>query len=355
MRVLITGICGFVGATLARAFRSGWPDWEVSGVDNLMRPGSELNRAALRQIGVRVLHGDLRHPGDLEPLPAGEWIIDAAANPSVLAGLGGGGASRTLVEHNLVGTINLLELARSRGSGVILLSTSRVYGIRQLAAIPVTVASRRFEPSATGLPAGCSPAGVAEDFSTDPPLSLYGSTKRASEILALEYGETFGLPVFVNRCGVLAGPGQFGRFDQGIFSYWIHSYRARRPLKYIGFDGEGAQVRDCLDARDLPPLLAAQMLRPGKGVPRVMNLAGGLDHSASLRELSDWCAGRFGSHEIGADPVPRPFDVPWLVLDSALAGRAWGWRPETPLQTTWSEIADHADRNPLWLEMTADH
>ena len=66
--------------------------------------------------------------------------------------------------------------------------------------------------------------GVAETFSTDPPLSLYGTTKRASEHLTLEYAEAFDMPVWVNRCGVLAGGGQFGRADQGVFSYWIHRW-----------------------------------------------------------------------------------------------------------------------------------
>src|SRR6185312_13208555 len=98
--------------------------------------------------------------------------------------------------------------------------------------------------------------GVAENFSTQAPVSLYGSAKLASELLSLEYGEAFGFPVFVNRCGVLAGAGQFGKADQGIFSFWIHSWKSKRPLKYIGFGGQGHQVRDCLHPRDLTTLLA---------------------------------------------------------------------------------------------------
>ncbi len=66
--------------------------------------------------------------------------------------------------------------------------------------------------------------GVAEDYSTEPPVSLYGSTKVISEHLALEYGETFGFPVWINRCGVMAGAGQFGHSAQGIFAFWHHSF-----------------------------------------------------------------------------------------------------------------------------------
>ena len=109
------------------------------------------------------------------------------------------------------------------------------------------------------LPEGVSAHGIAENFSTTPPLSLYGSSKLASECVALEYGETFEFPVWINRCGVLAGAGQFGRADQGIFSFWINAYLRRAPLRYIGFDGAGHQTRDCLHPRDLLPVLQKQM------------------------------------------------------------------------------------------------
>ncbi|HVM46665.1 MAG TPA: NAD-dependent epimerase/dehydratase family protein, partial [Candidatus Acidoferrum sp.] len=248
----------------------------------------------------------------------------------------------------------MLEVQKQWGCGFTMLSTSRVYSIRALAGMAVEVKGDRFVPRPGSGLAGFSEKGVAEDFSTEPPLSLYGTSKRASELLASEYAETFGLPVFVLRCGVLAGAGQFGRVDQGIFSYWIHSYCRRNPLKYIGFGGNGCQVRDCLHARDLLPLITQQIEHPRPGAPRILNVSGGLAQSASLRQLSDWCAQRFGPHRISADPANRPFDVPWLVLDSTQAERVWGWKPQTSLEATWSEIALHAEQNPGWLEATAD-
>src|ERR1041385_7921221 len=204
MRILITGACGFVGSTLALGLREGWPDWDIVGLDNLIRAGSELNRARLKQRGVKILHADIRQPSDLEPLARCDWILDAAANPSVLAGVDGKTSSRQLLEHNLLGTINLLELARAWRSGFLMLSTSRVYSIRELAAIPVEANGDRFVPGPAKI-SGFTAQGVAEDFSTEPPLSLYGSSKRASELLACEYAEAFGLPVFITRCGVLEG------------------------------------------------------------------------------------------------------------------------------------------------------
>jgi CDP-paratose 2-epimerase len=355
MRILITGICGFVGSTLARGFREGWPDWEIVGVENYVRAGSEQNRLALRGLGVKIFHGDIRHAADLETLPKCDWILDAAANPSVLAGVDGKTSSRQLVDHNLGGTINLLELAKTWNAGFLMLSTSRVYSVRALAAIPVAPKGNRFDPApaALNLP-GFSGKGVAELFSTEPPLSLYGTTKRASELLALEYADLFKLPIFVNRCGVLAGAGQFGKIDQGIFSFWIHSYKRQRPLKYIGFDGSGRQVRDCLHARDLLPLLAKQMTAPRADVPRVLNVSGGRQQSASLKQLSDWCAARFGETPVASDKTTRPFDVPWLVLDASLAEKTWDWRPQTSLEAIWAEIAEHAEQNPHWLDLTVD-
>src|ERR1051325_5105303 len=354
MRILITGACGFVGSTLAFGLKEGWPDWELVGFDNLVRAGSETNRAELRRRGIKLVHGDIRVASDLESLPQCDWILDAAANPSVLAGVDGKTSSRQLIEHNLGGTVNLLELARQWRGGFLMLSTSRVYSIRDLAALPVDAKGERFVPRAGAKLAGLSKRGVAENFSTEPPLSLYGSSKRASEILACEYAEAFGVPVFINRCGVLAGAGQFGKIDQGIFSFWIHSWRSQRPLSYIGFNGSGHQVRDCLHARDLLPLIASQIQKPRADSLRIVNVSGGVAQSASLRQLSMWCEKRFGARPVSAVKESRPFDVPWLVLDSSAALRIWNWQPQTSLDAIWTEIAGHAEKNPHWLEATAD-
>ena len=200
MKILITGICGFVGSTLAQALLDAVPGLELVGIDNFIRPGAETNRAALKARGVRLFHGDLRAASDLDAIPAVEWVIDAAANPSVLAGIDGRSSSRQLIEHNLFGTVNLLEFCKAHRAGFILLSTSRVYSIAPLAALPVVVDHGAFRPDTEAeLPPGLGPTGVRESFATAAPVSLYGATKLASEALALEYGETFGFPVWINR------------------------------------------------------------------------------------------------------------------------------------------------------------
>jgi CDP-paratose 2-epimerase len=353
MKILVSGVCGFVGSNLAHGFLEHDPALELIGLDNLSRAGNYLNVEPLRERGVKVVHADVRAPSDLESIGKIDWIIDAAANPSVLAGIDGMTTSRQLVEHNLYGTINLLELAKRHGAGFILLSTSRVYSVKSLAEMPVVLNDAKFAPdSKRTLPQGVSDHGVAEDFLTTPPLSLYGSSKLASECMALEYGETFDFPVWINRCGVLAGAGQFGRADQGIFSFWINAYRKRAPLQYIGFDGAGHQTRDCFHPRDLLSALQKQ-LNGGQGdIPRIVNFGGGTQNSMSLIQLSKWCAERFGTHQVTSNPKPRPFDVPWLVMDSRLAKKTWGWTPSHSLEQILEEIAQHAEAHPRWLETT---
>jgi CDP-paratose 2-epimerase len=350
MKILITGICGFVGSTLAREWLAAVPGLTIYGLDNFIRPGSEQNRQELQRLGITLFHGDIRQPSDFETLPAVDWVVDAAANPSVLAGIDGQTSSRQLIEHNLWGTVNILEYCKRHGAGFILMSTSRVYSITPLAHMAVEAAGRAFRLAAgQPLPPGLSSAGVSEAFSTAPPISLYGSTKLASEQLALEYGETFGFPVWINRCGVLAGAGQFGRADQGIFAYWINAWLRRKPLAYIGFGGNGYQVRDCLHPRDLIPLLLKQTA-PGATAPtRLVNLGGGVASAMSLAALSDWCRDRYGDHPVGSVPEIRRFDIPWLVMDAALAGEIWGWQPQTPLSAILEEIARHAEQHPDWL------
>jgi CDP-paratose 2-epimerase len=352
MKILITGICGFAGSVLALELKRQMDQLEILGIDNLSRPGSEQNRRAFKRHGISFLHGDIRNPSDLAVLPKADWVIDAAANPSVLAGHSGVSSSRQLMEHNLVSTIHVLEYCKRHGAGLVMLSTSRVYSLERLAALPLKVQDSAFVPrfGETSEP-GLSEHGVAENFSTQSPLSLYGAAKLASEALILEYGFAFDLPVFVNRCGVLAGAGQFGKADQGIFGFWVPSYRYRRPLKYIGFGGTGSQVRDCLHPRDLASLVAMQISHPEKA-GKTLNVGGGRRNSLSLAQMSEWCAARFGPHQVQPEPTPRRYDVPWLVLDSRRAEAEWNWRPATTFESILNEIAEHAERHPEWLDLS---
>jgi CDP-paratose 2-epimerase len=361
MRVLITGACGFVGFRVASFLAATHPHWELIGVDNLIRPGSETNRSPLTSLGVRFLHDDLRDRDAVMRWPQADWVIDCAANASVLAGTANHASSQSIMDHNLVGTIHILEYCRQHQAGMLLLSSSRVYSIDAMQAIPLRDAGDRYELDASppDLPAGLSPRGLTESFSTQAPISLYGATKLASEVLAQEYALAFGFPLWINRCGLLAGAGQFGRPDQGIVTYWLHAYRYRKQLKYIGFGGRGIQVRDCLHPDDLARLIVLQLQRPPAKDQRVVcNVSGGLPSAFSLRELTQWCERRWlppgerSQVALSSDPHPRPFDCPWVVLDAAPAQRMWNWSPERDLDSILNEIAEHAERHAEWLELS---
>jgi CDP-paratose 2-epimerase len=348
MKVLITGICGFTGCHLARYLIESHEGITILGLDNLSRLGSETNRLPLKRLGVQLYHGDVRVSSDLETLPIVDWVIDAAAQPSVLAGRDGKTSPRQLLEHNLLGTINVLEYCRAAHAGFILLSTSRVYSIPALTQLPLCVESSAYTldaskpwPSAAGLD------GVSESFSVEAPISLYGATKLASERLAQEYATGFQMPLWINRCGVLAGAGQFGTAEQGIFSYWLHAHSTKRPLKYIGFGGHGFQVRDALHPRDLARMVDMQLHNGGSG--KIYNLAGGKTNSMSLAQLTAWCDQHFGPHQPLADGSERPYDVAWLILDSNKALTETGWKPQISLNQILEEIAEHAANNPEWL------
>src|SRR5438034_1731850 len=210
MKLFVTGICGFVGSSLATWFREHQPSFKISGIDNFVRPGSETNRSILRSRGISVQHGDVRNASDFENLPAVDWVIDAAANPSVLAGVDNQSSSRQVIEHNLYGTANVLEYCKRVKAGLVLLSTSRVYSIPALAGLPLIKGNHAFEWDKAAPPVqGVSANGLTTEFSTSPPFSLYGSTKLASEYVALEYQHSFSFPLWINRCGVIAGAAQF--------------------------------------------------------------------------------------------------------------------------------------------------
>jgi CDP-paratose 2-epimerase len=353
MRVLITGICGFVGSRIALELQRLVSGIAITGIDNLSRAGSELNRAALRGRGIDVRHGDIRLRSDFDTLPRVDWVIDAAANPRVMAGIDGQSSPRQVIENNLQGTVEILEYCRAHGAGLVLLSTSRVYSIAALVAAPLKVERSAFTiDTSQSMPAGLSGRGVAEGFSTSPPVSLYGATKLASEVLALEYAETLGLPVWINRCGILAGAGQFGVADQGILAYWINAHLRRRPLRYTGFDGSGVQSRDALHPRDLTALVLQQMRSGRSKGNRLYVASGGVDRVFSLAQLTAWCDARFGAHGVERDATPRPLDIPWFAGDSTMARSDFGWTPQVALDAILDEIAEHAQANPNWMTIS---
>jgi CDP-paratose 2-epimerase len=340
MRILITGGAGFVGSSLARAFRKAQPESEVVVLDNLRRRGAELNAAAFAAEGITFCHGDIRQKSDLEDLAGNfDLLIEASAEPSVHAGTQGSPAY--VLETNLIGAMHCLEFARGRAGAFVFLSTSRVYSIAPLRTIAYTETDTRFVLAAEQTVPGVSQRGVSEDFPTDTARSYYGASKLASEILIQEYAESAHLPAIINRCGVIAGPGQFGRTDQGVFTLWMANHFFGRPLRYTGFGGQGKQVRDLLHPADLFELLTIQLESVSKWRADRFNVGGGSAGSISLRELTELCRELTGNCvDVGSDSYTAAVDVPIFITDTTKVEAATGWKPARSVVHIMKDVLD---------------
>ena len=84
---------------------------------------------------------------------------------------------------------------------------------------------------------------------------------------------------------------------------------------------------------------------------RIYCAGGGRLNSISLAQLTAWCDGRFGEHAPAADTRPRPYDIPWVVMDSARVQQRFGWMRRRTLVSILDEIAEHARSHPEWLDV----
>jgi len=337
-RILVTGGAGFVGSSVALALKRSRPETRVTAFDNLHRRGSELNLPRLREAGVAFAHGDIRSLADLTGLAdAPDLIVECSAEPSAQAGYGG--SPEYLIDTNLTGCYHCLELARRVRADFIFISTSRVYPYRRLNELAYEEGPERFHLSAVQRIAGASGLGVSEDFPLDGPRSLYGMTKLAGELMVTEYGDAYGVRYLIDRCGLLTGPWQMAKSDQGVMALWVAAHYFRRKLSYIGFDGSGRQVRDYVHIEDFCDLLLEQIAHFENYQGRLFNVGGGLPFSLSLLEATRLCEEITGNHlEIAAVPETRPADVRIYLTDHRRVTGVSGWRPRRDARTTLGDI-----------------
>ncbi|MCF8253263.1 MAG: NAD-dependent epimerase/dehydratase family protein [Bacteroidia bacterium] len=337
-QILITGGAGFVGSTLAIGLKTKYPNYTIIALDNLRRSGSELNLSRLKDAEVSFVHGDIRNPEDLESFTNLDFIIDASADPSVLSGINS--PVMPLINSNLNGTVNCLELAQRTGAAFIFLSTSRIYPIKNLEAAAFEELETRFVWTDKQSIRGISSKGVTEEFPLEGSRSFYGTTKLASELLITEYNELKGLKTIINRCGVISGPWQMGKVDQGVLVLWLARHYFKKELAYIGYGGTGKQMRDVMHSLDLLDLIDHQIHNLDTYNNQTLNVGGGLDTSFSLLELTDLCQEITGN-KISINPITenRTADVRIYVSDCAKLNQVNGgsWKPTRNVKTLVSD------------------
>jgi len=339
-RVLVTGGAGFVGSSVALALKRSDPGAHVTAFDNLHRRGSELNLSRLREAGVAFAHGDIRSLADLTSLlEPPDLIVECSAEPSAQAGYGG--SPEYLIDTNLIGCYHCLELARRAHADFVFISTSRVYPYRRLNDLAYEEGEERFHLSSEQTVAGASGLGVSEEFPLDGPRSLYGMTKLAGELMVAEYADAYGIRYLIDRCGVLTGPWQMAKSDQGVIALWMAAHYFRRNLSYIGFDGSGRQVRDFLHIDDLCDLLLEQIGNFETYQGRLFNVGEEVPLSLSLRETTRLCEHITGTRlQIAAVAETRPADVRIYLTDHRRLTAVKGWRPRRDARATLGDIFD---------------
>lgn len=342
--ILITGGAGFVGSNLAVKFKTKYPKVNIVVMDNLIRRGSELNLPRLKKTGVKFVNGDVRNIKDFDAFKKIDLIIECSAEPSVMAGINS--SPEYLINTNLVGALNCLEFARKNKSDFVFISTSRVYPIETINKLNFREDKDKFVLEDHQSVVGASALGIAENFPIDGPRSLYGATKLAAEIMLQEYIYNYGMKGFINRSGVITGPWQMGKVDQGVFVLWVARHIFGGKLSYIGYGGEGKQVRDFIHIDDFFDLLDIQINDIDKFNGGVFNVGGGLKNSVSLKELTAICEKVIGN-KIAIESIAetRPVDLKLYVTNCEKVKKMTGWSPKKNAEETVKDIASWIKEN----------
>ncbi len=344
-KIAITGGAGFVGSNLAVKLKEHYPEIEITALDNLRRRGSELILGRIRDYGIKFKHADVRNREDLEGVFC-DLVIECSAEPSAQAGIYGG--IDYLVNTNLMGAVNCLELARRERADFLFLSTSRVYPFDGINNMAFKETGSRFELDTDRKALGVSSEGIGENFPLDGVRTFYGATKLAAECLIKEYAHFKGVRSIINRCGLITGPWQMGKVDQGVVVFWVVSHMLGKPLKYIGWHGK--QVRDFINIDDLFDIINLQLNNFAENSGEVFNIGGGKDFSFSLLELTEVCVKLTGKKvPVLEDDEIRQGDVRWYLSDATKARSEFGWSPKKNLEETVSEILAWAQKHKHFL------
>jgi len=337
MKIVITGGAGFVGSSLCLQLKNKYPHYEVIAFDNLKRRGSELSLEDFKLLDIKFIHGDIRNKEDLNALGDFNVMIEASAEPSVMAGIDG--TPEYVINNNLFGSVNCFNLCLTRRASLIFLSTSRVYPIARIESARYEESETRFSFAENQKEPGISNHGVSELLSLEGARSFYGTTKLSSEMFIQEYAAFYGMNAAITRFGVIAGSRQMGKTDQGVVTLWMAKHFWKQSLKYIGYGGKGKQVRDLLHIDDLFDLVDMQIHHIEKFAGKIYNAGGGINSSASLQEMTRICQKITGNKiEIGSESTNRPADLRIFVTDNRRIISETGWQPTRTTENIFYDI-----------------
>ncbi len=327
MKILITGGCGFVGSNIAIFLNKKLKKAKIFSLDNLTRKGSRVNLFRLKRNKIKNFNIDIENNHKINSLPKFDFIIDCCAEPAIEASVKD---PERVFNTNLIGTFNLLRKCKRDKSQIIFLSSSRVYSINTL---------RRLVKNLNLIKPLKIKKKIDESFKTDSPSSLYGFTKFASENLIKEFFYKERLKYIINRFGVIAGPWQFGKEDQGFVTLWVAKHFFQRKLNYIGFGGRGNQVRDVIHIDDVCEIIFKQIKKIKVVNNSTFNIGGGVKNSVSLKELTLKCQKITGKKiKIGEVSKTSSYDVPYYVSDNSKVFKFYKWSPKKTVDQILSDI-----------------
>ena len=327
MKILITGGCGFVGSNIAIYLKKKYKNAQISSVDNLIRKGSKLNRNRLNRFKIKNYNLNIEQYSKLKNLPKFNLVIDCCAEPAIEASKK---EPNRVFHTNLIGTFNVLKKCIKDKANIIFLSSSRVYSIDNLNNL---IKSKKL----------LKPLKIKkiinEKFSTNSASSLYGFTKFASEKLIKEFFYKTKSKYIINRFGVIAGPWQFGKQDQGFVPLWVARHLFKKKLSYIGYGGNGYQVRDLLHIDDVCKIIYLQIKKLNKINNETFNIGGGPRNSISLKNLTKKCE-ILTKNKIKIKKISQTsdFDIPYYVTDNKKIQRYYGWLPSKNINKILSDI-----------------
>jgi CDP-paratose 2-epimerase len=327
MKILITGGCGFVGSNLAIYLKKKLNNSKISSLDNLFRDGSQINRDRLKAFKIINYKINIENYYKISKLPKFDLIIDCCAEPAIEAS---NRSPDRVINTNLIGTFNILKKCKKDKSKIIFLSTSRVYSIASL---------RKLIKQKNNLNKINIKFKVDEDFETKLPKSLYGFTKLSSEELIKEYNYSNKIKYIINRFGVIAGPWQFGRQDQGFISMWMAKHLFKKKLSYIGFGGSGNQIRDIIHVDDVCSVIFLQILNLNKKFNNTFNIGGGMKNAISLKQLTYKCE-KLTDNKLEAKKIKKTsiFDVPYYVTDNKKINKFYNWKPSKNIDEILKDV-----------------